>query len=332
MRAYLPVLMLAAAVGGLASSRPANASARSGAYSLQLIDENGRQLPTYQQDGRTYVLGSLGRRYSLKISNHSGQRVEFVSAVDGRDVLDGKASSWAKDGYVVEPYGDVVIDGFRLSHETVAAFRFSSVDHSYASKMGDARDVGVIGVAVFQERMEQPVAVAQPQEAAPTHFWNGLWGRSRDKKDAPADDKSQLNAFRGAHGGGDRLANLPPAAPPAPTSSAAPMPMAAEKSMDGAMATGRAEPAKRKEARAGLGTEFGEQRDSHVNEVQFVRATTQPSRILSLRYDDRAGLIALGIDLDPARTARLAELRLRATAEPFRESGFSEPPTDWNGR
>jgi hypothetical protein len=328
MRAYVSVLTVVAAICGLAASNPAEASAHSGAYSLQLIDENGRELPTFQQDGRTFVLGSLGRRYSLKVSNHSSHRVEFVSSVDGRDVLDGKTSSWNKDGYVVEPYGEVVIDGFRLSHETVAAFRFSSVDHSYASKMGDARDVGVIGVAVFPEREEQSVVQGAPQP----HFWNNLWNR------AGGDDEAQSAPAGGGRGGAGSLADLAPAPPPA--SGAAPMspPAPDEKAaapVDGALATGHAE-AKRKEARRGLGTEFGEQRDSHVNEVQFVRASSQPAHVLSLRYDDRAGLLALGIDLDPARTARLQELRLRATAEPFRESGFSEPPAGWpagsNGR
>jgi hypothetical protein len=316
-------MTLAAAICGLVSAAPAEALARSGAYSLQLIDENGRQLPTYQQDGRTYVLGNLGRRYSLKIRNQSGQRVEFVSSVDGRDVLDGKTSSWSKDGYVVEPYGEVVIDGFRLSRETVAAFRFSSIDHSYASKMGDARDVGVIGVAVFPEKREEPVVIEIPQP----HFWNKLWG-SEKKDRASADDEGQ-----GA-GGGRAASNGPADLAPAAT---APMPAAppaeqADAPLGGMLAKGHAEPAKRKEARPGLGTEFGEQRDSHVNEVQFVRASSRPANILSLRYDDRAGLVALGIDLDPARTARLQELRLRATAEPFRESGFSEPPQGWSGR
>ncbi len=320
MRAYVPVLTLVAALCGLMSSE-AEAVTRSGPYSLQLIDENGRELPTFHKDGRTYVLGSLGRRYSLKIRNDSGQRVEFVSSVDGRDVLDGKTSSWARDGYVVEAHDQVVIDGFRLSHETVAAFRFSSVDHSYASKMGDARDVGVIGVAVFPEKQEQPVVQEIPR---PTTFWNKLWGAKKDL----GDDEAQ-GAGGGAPAGTANLA--PPATALAPMP--APVPMRAEKSavapVDGALASKAKRAA---ESRPGLGTEFGEQRYSHVNEVQFVRASSRPAAMLSLRYDDRAGLEALGIDLDPARTARLQELRLRATAEPFREDGFSEPPAGWSGR
>src|SRR5690606_2337202 len=54
--------------------------------------------------------------------------------------------------------------------------------------------------------------------------------------------------------------------------------------------------------RPGLGTEFGEQRYSAVSWTQFVRASaSKPSAIAELRYNDAAGLQALGIRLYPAR-------------------------------
>ena len=41
--------------------------------------------------------------------------------------------------------------------DTVAAFRFGSVRGSYAAqKTGDSRNVGVIGVAIFNERGTNP--------------------------------------------------------------------------------------------------------------------------------------------------------------------------------
>src|SRR5712692_10531246 len=127
--------------------------ALSGPYSVEIVDEGGSSLPTFQHAGRTYVLGALGQRYLLRVRNRSGQRIEVVASVDGRDVIDGSPSSWSKRGYLVGPYEDVNIDGYRLNQVSLAAFRFSSVPRSYASQMGDARDVGVIGVAVFAERL-----------------------------------------------------------------------------------------------------------------------------------------------------------------------------------
>ena len=78
-------------------------------------------------------------------------------SVDGLDVLDGQAASFAKRGYLIDPHGEVEIDGFRQSLDTVAAFRFGSVRSSYAAqKHGDTRNVGVIGVALFHERGTTP--------------------------------------------------------------------------------------------------------------------------------------------------------------------------------
>ena len=47
----------------------------------------------------------------------------------------------------------LVVDGFRQSTEAVAAFRFGPVRESYAQeKYHNTRNVGVIGVAVFNEK------------------------------------------------------------------------------------------------------------------------------------------------------------------------------------
>ena len=51
----------------------------------------------------------------------------------------------------------------------------------------------------------------------------------------------------------------------------------------------------RRQAPAGLGTRYGETRQSDSEEVTFTRASSTPSRVLSLRYDNRAGLEARGI-------------------------------------
>src|SRR5215470_16375914 len=59
-------------------------------YSLEILDEGGNSLPTFEQAGRTYVLGTLGQRYLLRVANQTGQRIEVVASVDGRDVIDGQ--------------------------------------------------------------------------------------------------------------------------------------------------------------------------------------------------------------------------------------------------
>ncbi len=132
-------------------------AAAGGVISVALRDEGGHFLSGFAAGGKSYVVGEAGRRYIIVVHNNTDNRLEVVLSVDGLDVLDGKAASFNKRGYLVDPRADVEIDGFRQSVDTVAAFRFGSVRGSYAAqKTGDARNVGVIGVAIFNERGTNP--------------------------------------------------------------------------------------------------------------------------------------------------------------------------------
>ena len=134
----------------------------SNAYNLVsfgIHDEAGRTLEGLTMDGKRYVLGEAGSRYSIVVRNNTGNRLEAVLSVDGLDVLDGKAAAVTKNGYVISPYSTLTVDGFRQSMDTVAAFRFGSVQESYANqKYGDSRNVGVIGLAIFHEMGTNPFA------------------------------------------------------------------------------------------------------------------------------------------------------------------------------
>jgi hypothetical protein len=139
-----------AAQSGLSDFRDSGHS-DGGPVTLRLLDENGRPIPSFDVASRNYVVGSPRARYTVQVQNNTGVRIEAVATVDGLDVIDGQPGSLDKRGYLVDPFGSVEIDGFRRSVNTVAAFRFGSVRDSYAAGKGDARNVGVIGVAVFNE-------------------------------------------------------------------------------------------------------------------------------------------------------------------------------------
>jgi hypothetical protein len=69
--------------------------------------------------------------------NNSGERVEAVVTVDGRDVVSGELGNYkTQRGYVIEAYGSVVIEGFRQSLDQVAAFRFTDIGNSYSARRG----------------------------------------------------------------------------------------------------------------------------------------------------------------------------------------------------
>jgi hypothetical protein len=120
--------------------------------SVRVRDEHNSPFETYRFGDRNYVVGQAGERYSIVLTNRTGHRIEAVTTVDGLDVINGATGSMRNRGYILLPYATVEIDGFRRSEREVAAFRFGAVQDSYAAERGNTRNVGVIGVALFDER------------------------------------------------------------------------------------------------------------------------------------------------------------------------------------
>jgi hypothetical protein len=122
-----------------------------------------RYLPAYEtrswrdNGGRRFVVGSEGSDYSIVVKNLCKSRLELVLSVDGLDVIDGKSAAYAKQGYIISPGETLEIKGWRTAPDRVARFRFSTVAGSYANlRHGDHRNVGVIGLAVFDEKGVDP--------------------------------------------------------------------------------------------------------------------------------------------------------------------------------
>jgi len=286
----------------LAAASPLRAE--NGAYEVQVLID-GVPSQAYQHNGESFVLGQRGARYTLRVYNRSGQRVEAVVSVDGRDVIDGRTADYQrKRGYLVAPYSQIDIDGWRLSSAEVAAFRFSSVASSYAGRTGSTRDVGVVGVALFPERIEPqyPVLVPRPRPYPPRYYEEAPLGATRDKgAERSADAAPEAKAAR-------------PASPPP----------------HGGYGDGALADRERQTQRPGLGTAFGERLDSSVQEVPFVRQNSgSPSAILGLRYNDRAGLYAMGINVD-GYGYPYDDSDLRRTAQPFpTHRRYANPPPGW---
>lgn len=286
---------------------------RAGAWEVEVLVD-GATVPTFGHAGETYVMGRLGERYTLRVHNRSGRRIEAVVSVDGRDVIDGKPAAVGKRGYLVPAWGSVDIDGWRISNREAAAFRFSRVADSYAARTGSARDVGVIGVAIFPERYipppppPRPLYVPRPEPYGYNKGYDdyGSYG-GRDADRAPS-----------SGAGAGEAAPAPRASGPAEEAQGA----------DEAYAYRN----KKADRRPGLGTEYGEAVNSRVTEVEFVRASySRPAATLGVRYNDRDGLIAMGVDIDGPYTS-WDETHVRRTATPFPVSDrrYSTPPPGWN--
>jgi hypothetical protein len=132
--------------------------------SFALLDDAGNILPAASVGSELWAVGEPEVRYSLAVANDTASAFEVVASVDGLDVVDGSAASFGKRGYIVDPFSSMVIDGWRTSEETVAAFRFSSIEDSYSERMGDGRNVGVIGAAFFREAPKEWEEWRSPEE------------------------------------------------------------------------------------------------------------------------------------------------------------------------
>lgn len=212
----------------------------------------GETLPTYWHEGKWWVAGKPGRRYAVTLTNRGGGRVLTVVSVDGVNVISGATAAPDQTGYVLAGGQVAQITGWRKDMSRVAAFEFTSLPNSYAARTGRPDNVGVIGVAVFGER----VRYAPPPHLSKQH-------ESRDEA----------------------------ASPPAPAAGAA------------SDATGSAEARRSERAQESrIGTGHGRSERSVTSYTDFERASSTPDEVITIHYDSRENLVAMGVIPAPRPT------------------------------
>jgi hypothetical protein len=119
---------------------------------VDIVDrDSGQWLPQYPHRHDTWVAGRPGHRYAVRLTNTSGRRVLVVLSVDGVNAVTGQTADPAQAGYVLGPWESTEISGWRKSLNDVAQFVFTDLGDSYAARTGRPDNVGVVGVAVFEE-------------------------------------------------------------------------------------------------------------------------------------------------------------------------------------
>lgn len=130
---------------------------------IDVVDDRGRTLNQYSANNqnyktqRTYLEAIKGKRYQLRIRNTSNRRIGVVVAVDGRNILNGKKSYLGNNEkmYVLDPYETTNYKGWRTASNRVNRFYFTSAGDSYSNAWGDRSAMGVIAVAVFNEKQKR---------------------------------------------------------------------------------------------------------------------------------------------------------------------------------
>ena len=72
-------------------------------------------------------------------------------SVDGVQVTTGQPYDPAKGGFIIGRRDRSTVFGFRRDANTVARFRFGTLQRSYAHEVGTERAVGTIGVYFYAE-------------------------------------------------------------------------------------------------------------------------------------------------------------------------------------
>jgi hypothetical protein len=251
--------VLATAIAALGLAGAADAHANPDPVDLKVVDrETGQPLRIWRHHGRLFVAGRPGARYGLRVTNHTSRRVLVVLSVDGVNIISGETAGYDQRGYIFKAYESYDLNGWRKSTTQVAAFTFAPLPESYAARTGRPTDVGVIGMAVFNERVDvEAEAFAPPEDDS-------------DQGSSGAD--TARRAPRGRAG----------LAPPPPAMKSAP-----------ATAPSEVVTAERRDEK--LGTAHGA-REWSVSYVEpFERATPYPQWVRQIEYDSYHNLVASGV-------------------------------------
>ncbi|MDX6306558.1 MAG: hypothetical protein QOI77_3527 [Blastocatellia bacterium] len=223
-----------------------------------LID--GRPLTEYAARGRHYVEAFENAEYEVRVHNPTGSRVAVALAVDGLNSIDARhTTAWDAHKWVIGPYGTIHVRGWQMSGESARRFYFTTERDSYAARLGQASNVGLITAVFFRERQPVTIMPVTPSERRPPYKEED---RVRNEQSAPEPKDPAKSSARNEGGGDLAKARSAPAYPPPDEESAA----------------------------TGIGR-------SVRNDVQWIKMDLdmRPAGEITIRYEYRAALVRLGI-------------------------------------
>lgn len=254
------VVLLLATLGAAACASAHSRGTFEGSGSLVgvSVEVAGQPAPLYPApdgSGRYYLEAREGSKYLVRLTNKTAQRLGVVLTVDGLNVISGTRDQGRGRMYILDPWGQATVQGWRTSLEEVRRFTFVDEKASYAARSGKANSkMGWIEASVYREH--RPFLQSQMDEDA---------GRRHGDREEAAD--------RPAARSGAEAEAAPPVAAMPPAESAA---------------------RDQKRARSYPGTGWGSRTRDRVVVVDFHAAHSSAERV-TLRYEYRPALVALGV-------------------------------------
>jgi hypothetical protein len=235
-------------------------------FSLEVLI-NGKPLKEYYHDGNYFIEGREKSSFMIKVTNRLNTKTKVILSVDGLSVIDGNEAGENSQGYVINPYSNIEIQGWRTSDEKVAEFYFSSKKKSYNNRSGQNNvNVGVIGAMLFPEKVKPVYWTSNLINSSP--FYGYV-------------DSTGGGVLRGLQGVGMNSMHFGTTC--------------MDSSPTVALASAAAAPENN------IGTGWGSEVESKVT-TDYTEFYPNPSQILCLYYDDREGLEKRGIVVDPRKS------------------------------
>ncbi len=304
----LVLLVVASALVGPAEAQPWDGAESPGTRVGVSVEVEGRWAPLYPAPDATrfYLEARAGARYAVLLTNRTRERLGVVLTVDGLNAISGERDTAIGRMYVLGPWEQTTVRGWRSSLSDVRQFTFVDERSSYAARAGKANGhMGWIEVAVFRE---QRAFVGRPCGSLP---WCG--DRPVDRTMEPEARKELDDEGRDARRDAEPSAGA--AAPPASEREAARDRDDKAESRSGDLYR----PAPAPSAKSFPGTGWGDRAYDPVTVVEFRPEPVAAERV-TLRYEYPGTLRALGILPIPyPNRDRLGE-RERG------DLGFARPP------
>lgn len=278
------------------------------------ILHNGCPLREFRHKGELHVEAPPAGDYVVRLTNDHPARRMAVLSVDGVNAVNGVDAGFDGPGYVLQPWGSIDVPGWYRDGKEVAAFSFQEQGQGYAVQTGRGiQNIGVIGVAVFNEKVQiavPPIVIREehhhhhhdhwPHRLWPTPHWplQPVWcGDVLRSCSVMSEVTSSISDVPG----GEPMLSMDSA----PERSA-------PRIMNASNITNTVD----------VGTAYGQVTAFHTVNVTFERASASPSEIVILRYATRERLKSWGVPVDePVQTKPQA----------FPAAQGCPPPPNWRG-
>jgi len=148
--------ILMAGLVALASATPGFSAAMAG-YGVEVLVD-GVATPEYRHGSVRYIEALKGHEYAIRLRNDTASRVAVALSVDGMNTIDARHTT-AREAmkWVLDPHQTIVISGWQMSSAMARQFYFTTEGKSYASWLGDTRNIGILSAAFFRERQPRIV-------------------------------------------------------------------------------------------------------------------------------------------------------------------------------